>query len=131
MALYYFDTSALVKLVRTESDSTAMYALWADVHGSAISSELVVTELQRAVRHEPAPVRQQAMTLLDQLALIAVDRPLLEQAGRLDPGILRSLDAIHTASALAVGQDLAALVTYDARMADAARLHNIPLLSPT
>ena len=55
---------------------------------------------------------------------------VLDVAGSLDPGVLRTLDAIHLATAMALGDDLDAIVTYDGRMVASARLLGLPLASP-
>ena len=55
---------------------------------------------------------------------------MLDTAGVLEPRILRTLDAIHVASALAVGDDLVAVVTYDERMAAATQLLGLPVVAP-
>ncbi len=62
--------------------------------------------------------------------LVAIDDRMLDAAGVLEPAILRTLDAIHVATALSIGDDLEAVVTYDDRMADAARLLGLPTTSP-
>ena len=56
---------------------------------------------------------------------------VLEQAGRLDPAIVRSLDAIHLAAALMLGDDLEAFVTYYERLAEAARANGVAVVAPT
>ena len=63
--------------------------------------------------------------------VIDVDRDLLFRAGTLAPSDMRSLDAIHVAAALSIGDDLGELLTYDIRMAAAARAHGITVASPT
>lgn len=72
----------------------------------------------------------QARAVLDSLTLIEVTPAILDQAGRLDLVSLRSLDAIHLAAALALGDDLDTLVTYDDRLADAASLNGIRVAAP-
>jgi predicted nucleic acid-binding protein len=62
--------------------------------------------------------------------LVAIDDRILEAAGVLEPQILRTLDAIHLATALSIGDDLSEVVTYDARMLEAARLLGLPTASP-
>ncbi len=62
--------------------------------------------------------------------LVAVNDGILDAAGILAPRILRTLDAIHLATALAVGDDLASVITYDHRMAEGARLLGLPTASP-
>lgn len=64
------------------------------------------------------------------MALLAVDAPVLEAAAGLGPAELRTLDAIHVASALSLGGDLRAFVTYDERQASAARKAGLPVETP-
>lgn len=63
--------------------------------------------------------------------LLGLDRALLEQAGTLGPAGLRSLDAVHMAAGLSLGEDLAEVITYDARMADAARAQGLVVSQPS
>lgn len=70
---------------------------------------------------------RQALRTID---LIAIADGILDSAASLDPRVLRTLDAIHLATATLLGDDLAMIVTYDARMADGARLLGLPVLSP-
>lgn len=135
MAVFYADASALVKLVREEAESEALRAFLADA--DLVSSELVLTEIPRAVRravaHDPALpldlLLERTAELIDALALRPLDRVLLEGAGALAESALRALDAIHVASA--VGLDpVEAFVTYDERQAAAARLAGLRTMSP-
>jgi predicted nucleic acid-binding protein len=71
-----------------------------------------------------------ARLVLDGVALLAVELAILEKAARLGPPELRTLDAIHVASALSLGDDLLAFVTYDERQAIAARLAKLPVVRP-
>jgi hypothetical protein len=135
VALFYADTSALVKLVRHESESDALLSY---VEGAGLlSCELVLTEVPRAIRRaadfDPAlPLAQLlavAGELLDAIGLIALDRELLLAAGALAEPALRALDAIHVAAArAAVGVN--AFVTYDERQAAAARLTGLRTVAP-
>ena len=127
MAVFYADASALVKLVRegSESDALRAYLRGADL----VSSELVLTEIPRAVRravaNDPALpldlLLERAGALVDVLALRPLDRALLTGAGALAEPALRALDAIHVASAVDL-DPIEAFVTYDERQAAAARL---------
>ncbi len=72
----------------------------------------------------------QARAVLYSVTLTEVTAALFEQAGRLDPASLRSLDAIHLAAALNLGDDLEGVVTYDERLADAAALNGIAVTAP-
>jgi len=69
-------------------------------------------------------------TQLRGVALLDVDRELLDDAGLLRPCEVRSLDAIHVAAALAIGPDLGVVITYDQRMADAARGQGLGVVGP-
>ena len=71
-----------------------------------------------------------AREVLDGLTLTEVTSAVFEAAGRLDPTILRSLDAIHLAAALDLGDDLDGMVTYDARLADASSAQGVPVIAP-
>ena len=68
--------------------------------------------------------------MLAAMNLLAVDDDLLDAAALLEPQTLRSLDAVHLASALSIGDALVAVVTYDRRLADAARGAGLAVLSP-
>ncbi len=135
MALHYLDSSALVKLVlrEPESDVLAEFLAGADL----VSSELALTEVPRAVRRvidgSGASVRERvlvtASAALAQLALVALDRTLLETAGALDAPALRALDAIHVACAVDVSP-IDAFITYDDRQFAAARLAGMPAVAP-
>lgn len=135
MPLLYADSSALVKLVRWESETDALRV---EVEGTDLtSSELVLTEVPRALQRIAAAdprvmlssELERAGELIDELALYPVDRALLLSAGALAEPALRTLDAIHIASAL----DLAVVdlfVTYDKRQAGVARLAGLKTMSP-
>lgn len=68
----------------------------------------------------------QARAVLDSITLIQVSSATFEAAGRLNPTTLRTLDAVHVAAALALGEDLDTIVTYDDRLAQAAQLNGSP-----
>lgn len=67
---------------------------------------------------------------LRRVELVAITDGILDVAGILEPRVLRTLDAIHLATALALGDDLDVLVTYDTRMAEGARLLGLEAASP-
>ena len=75
-------------------------------------------------------LRRQASAILRRVDLIGIDDRILDAAGTLEPAVHRTLDAIHLASAMAVGDDLEAIVTYDERMVDAARLVGLSTATP-
>ncbi len=128
---FYLDTSALVKLVVAEAETAALQA-WLKVGDRApVSCDLARTELIRAVRRAVPERLVRARTVLDGLTLIQVSTAIFEQAGRVGPTQLRSLDAVHLAAALALGDDLEGLVTYDEGLADAAELNGLLVVAPS
>ncbi len=96
-----------------------------------MSSSLVLVEVPRAVaRMGLDPDGSDVVMLLEECRLLAVEDDLLSAAALLRPPALRSLDAVHLASALSVRDRLAGFVAYDARMLEAARNHGLPVLTP-
>lgn len=126
----YVDTSALVKLVVREPESDALAAWAATATTQAVSSDLARTELVSAVRRSHPEQAERARDVLDSVTLLALTPEILESAGRVEPVELRSLDAVHLAAALVLGDDLDAIVTYDERLAEAARSHGVHVLAP-
>jgi uncharacterized protein len=127
---FYLDTSALVKLVVAEAETPALLAWLKAADRAPLSCDLARTELLRAVRRVAPDRAVQARTVLDSVTLIQVSTAMFEEAGLLDPTLLRSLDAIHLAAALALGDDLEGLVTYDDRLAHAAELTGVVVTTP-
>jgi uncharacterized protein len=127
----YLDSSALVKLVFSEPESAALRAFLVESR-SPVSSVLARIELARVVnRLNPSrETRALAAAVLQRIALIAVDDPIITRAGEIGPATLPALDAIHLATALSIREDLAGLVTYDRRLADAARRAGLTVWSP-
>lgn len=127
---HYLDTSALVKLVVAEAETPAL-RVWLESNSPvAVTSDLTRTELLRAVRRVDPSRSPHARSVLDALIIISLTSHIFDTAGLLDPVVLRSLDAVHLAAALELGDDLDALVTYDDRMAEAALALGIRALSP-
>jgi uncharacterized protein len=135
VALFYADTSALVKLVHDEPESEALRAFLADA--GIVCCELVLTELPLAIRRAAAGdpslpaegLLGRAGELLDAVALLPLDRPLLIGAGSLPEPALRALDAIHVAAAVDLSP-LDAFVSYDERQAAVARLAGLRTVAP-
>jgi predicted nucleic acid-binding protein len=127
----YIDSSAFVKLFLPEPDSHALTRYLAS-RPRRVSAMLLRTEaLRTAVRAALSPQRMLLVrALLDSVSYIAADRALSDEAGILRPPELRSLDAIHLATARALGTNLSALVTYDERLADAAGWYGMQVVTP-
>lgn len=142
--MIYFDTCALLKLVRADAQSGALGA-FIDARPAArwFTSELARTELARAVRRvnhdargrltDQARLRAELShveRLWDRLDLIAVSTRVLTEAAAIEQPFLRTLDAIHLAAAASLRGGLSAFVTYDERLAAAAGEIGLPVLSP-
>ena len=128
--LLYLDSSALVKLVIVEAESAALVEMIAE-WPARVTSELAHVEVLRAARRTrggPA-VERRAEQVMAAFHLLRVDGGILDQAARLEPRTLRSLDAIHLASAMSLGADLAALVVYDEALAAAGAARGLEVLA--
>ena len=129
-ASVYLDSSALVKLVVLEPESGPL-AAHLRRHSSRVSCALARVEVVRAVHGHGRPAVSRARALLTRVSLLRLDDALLDEAGALEDGAsLRSLDAIHLAAAQALGDGLGELVTYDQRMAAAARRLGLKVTAP-
>lgn len=127
--MVYLDSSALVKLVVREPESRALRA-YLRRDPERLSCGLARTEVLRAVRPLGPLAIETARRLLRAIDLVSLDEALLDAAGVLEPLGLRSLDAIHLAAAQLVAPALAAVVTYDRRMAAAAASLGFPVVAP-
>lgn len=136
----YVDSSALLKRVFDEPESAALVEhLEQKAAGDAllISSSLAWVEVSRAVRAAPGGSRRGAAERRREAEDVAlsgiheapITAAVIALARRLDPAVLRSLDAVHLATALVIDAD--AVIAYDGRLLDAARANHVPLLSPT
>jgi predicted nucleic acid-binding protein len=127
----YLDSSALVKLVLSEAESPVLQEslkAWP----IRISSELAQVEVMRAVRRTTADsaVEKRAEEVLAALHLMKIDSDVLGRAARLEPRTLRSLDAVHLASALSLGNDLGAIAVYDGALSAAASSCGLKVIAP-
>ena len=129
--MFYLDTSAAAKLVVTEPGSKALQSWLASREGRIASSDLLRTELLRATRRAAPDQMVQARAVLDAVILIRMPTAVFERAATLEPDLLRSLDSLHLAAAMELGDDLEGVVTYDRRLAQAAEALGIRVVSPT
>lgn len=125
----YLDTSALLKIVAPEVESDALLVYLAD-HPEQATSIVAHIELRRAARRRPGVDPRRVDEVLDRPVTIVLTTDLVGAAAAIDPASLRTLDAIHLASAGQLGSGLEAIVTYDRRLADAARALGLPVASP-
>jgi predicted nucleic acid-binding protein len=128
---YYLDSSALVKLFIDEPEAQALRA-FVDVDGERISTSFLArTEVARAVASQGDDLLRTARRFLGACSEIALTRNLLDRAGELAHELgLRSLDAIHLATADQVRPFLRVIVTYDQRMAEGARRFGFEVVMP-
>lgn len=126
----YLDSSALLKLVVEEPGSWALSKYLAG--RERCSSDLSRVELARAVRRRGlgSAVIGLAARVLDSVELLELGDEVLSRASELGPPALRTLDAIHLASALTLGRELEAFVTYDRRLAAAAEDAGLTVSAP-
>jgi len=126
----YLDASALVKLVITERESAALRIFLAG-DPVLISSRIGAVELRRvAAKQDEQPAEPQVDAILANMLIVEVDELVAESAAAAQPTSMRTLDAIHLASALSLAPELDALITYDNRLADAARAAGLTVVAP-
>jgi predicted nucleic acid-binding protein len=126
----YLDASALVKLVHAEPETEALRAFLADM-SLLLTSRVAQVEVRRAVARIAEPGDDEHVrSVLEGLQTIELDAAVADAAGLAEPVSLRSLDAIHLASVLAVSDAVEAVVTYDLRLADAARQAGLEVVAP-
>ena len=133
MSSCYLDASALVKLATREPQTDALRD-HLQRYASRATSRLAAVEVGRALaRRGPESVAVGSGSVreaLEGLVIVELTEAIVAVAATLEPASLRSLDAIHLASALALSDELEAFVTYDARLADAAREAGLSVLAP-
>lgn len=116
----FLDSSAVTKLVVAEPESAALSERLAG--RVLVASALLVTEVSRAVRRAVGRSHDSVLAeVLGVIDLVVVDRGILRTAADFEPASLRTLDAVHLASALALGDRVDALIGYDDRLLEAAR----------
>ena len=130
MRAAYLDSSAIIKLVVAEPESLALRTHLRR-RRPLVSSALARTEVLRALLSAGEIALSRGRDVLSRLDLVRISDRVLDAAGTLEPAQVRSLDAIHLATARMLGEDLGQLITYDERMADAARSFGLKTASPT
>jgi predicted nucleic acid-binding protein len=127
--LLYLDSSAIVKLVVPEPETKALRELlrsWPDRASSVIAR----IEVERVARRIGGGSVRRARTVLSRISLVELDDEVVGGASAIQPTELRTLDAIHLATALSLGEDLGAMCAYDARLADAAAAAGAEVVAP-
>jgi len=130
MRAVYLDSSAVVKLAIAEAESAALRK-YLRRRRPLVSSALARTEVLRALLPAGKAAVSRGREVLLALDLVRINGQVLDAAGLLLPAEVRSLDAIHLATAELLGDDLDRIVTYDARMADAAKQIGFRITTPS
>jgi predicted nucleic acid-binding protein len=126
-AIAYLDSSAIVKLVIDEPDSPSLLR-WYHEAERVVTSRIGLVEALRAAARRGHD-RELVNAILDRFEVFELDEEIGRRAGGLAPATLRTLDAIHVATALAL-EAVDAFVTYDERQAEAARAVGLPVVRP-
>ena len=130
--MIYLDASALVKLIFDEPESAALER-WLGERTALpkISSELSIVEVLRVCRRYDEDAVAEGRRLVGGLDLLPMTGSLVEEAATVGPRALRSLDALHLASALSIRDGLVAFVTYDDRLGTAAEAEGLEVTAPS
>jgi uncharacterized protein len=130
--LVYLDSSALLKLVFREAETDALFD-FLQAHPNRSASVIARIEVMRAARRcgPTATTVERVDGVLDHVNLIRLSEAVVAAASALEPSRLRALDAIHLATALSLGSELAGMVVYDRRLAEAARHAGLTVWAPS
>jgi len=126
----YLDTSALLKLVVPETHSDALRAWLQQQTDQYVSSVLLTIETRRALQREAPTQLPRADLLLTRVGQVGLTHAVVEAASRLPSPDLRSLGAIHLATALLLREEVTSFVSYDKRLLAAAQAERLPVVSP-
>ncbi len=127
--MLYLDSSAVLKLLVDENESMALEG-YLEGKFDMVTSALAVTEVIIGVRRHGAMPLKEAYAVFETIDLIEIEDAILRSAGTVGLPTLGTLDAIHIATALTLGDELDALVTYDRRMQEAATALGIEFAAP-
>ncbi|MGF1664535.1 MAG: type II toxin-antitoxin system VapC family toxin [Kineosporiaceae bacterium] len=130
--LYYVDTSAALRLLLEEEHSADLYAVFEGTRDSVawVSSEILRVEVMRTVRRVAPVMLLEALEMLEHLGFVHLAADVVDAAVREPDPVLRSLDALHVATARLLGDQVQGFVTYDQRQAAAATAAGLPVLTP-
>jgi len=126
----YLDSSAIIKLVFEETETSSLSTFLHDWPTRASSTIASVEVLRTTMLVGDDLVTKHARAVLARVHLVRPDDGLLATAARVEPRMLRALDAIHLATALSLGHELGGMVVYDRRLAEAAREAGLTVWSP-
>lgn len=129
--MIYLDSSALMKLIRREEETGALEAWLSErPEPPVVTSELGRVEVLRAARRVGGQVLVEARAVIGDLDLVPLDRAVQDLASEIAHPLLRTLDALHLASAVLLGEALATFVAYDQRLVRSAREVGLAVATP-
>lgn len=129
--LVYLDSSAVMKLIFEERETPALTRFlraWPNRTSSALARVEVMVSVRRV---QDEDVRREAVNILSGIHLVHPDHRTFAAACATDPPIVRTLDAIHLATAVSMGHELAGMVVYDRRLSEAARHAGLTVWAPS
>jgi len=127
----YLDPAAIVKLVHAEADSAALGRWLGERQGTPwVTSALAEVEVPRALRRWAPQALERVEPVLATLYRMEITAEVRTIAAGFGDPLLRSLDAIHLATAQRLGSELDAFVTYDTRLLAAAGAAGLPTTAP-
>lgn len=130
--MIYLDTSAAAKLVHPEAESASLTAFLTEhIAMPLVSSALLYPELVRAVNRHKPELAARAIALLQRIMTVPLANDIVVNAATIGTPALRTLDALHLATAATIGSELQAFVTYDKRLADAATGIGLNVAAPS
>lgn len=129
--MIYLDSSALMKLIRKESETAAL-SDWLSERPEhpVVSSELGRVEVFRAARRVGDRALTEARAVIGDIDLVPLNRAVQDLASDIGHPLLRTLDALHLASAVLLSDELTAFIAYDQRLTSAARAAGLVVASP-
>ena len=133
MSFFYVDSSAIVKLIWSEAESRALAEFVLSDERAAktlITSAVSRTEVLRATRRRDESLLGRAREVLETFSEFEITDSIVETAAIVGSAHLRTLDAIHLATAMENASGMRALISYDTRLAQAAREVGLPVASP-
>jgi predicted nucleic acid-binding protein len=133
VSFFYVDSSAIVKLIWSEAESSALAEFVLSDERSAktlITSAVSRIEVLRATRRRDGSLLSRAREVLETFSEFEITEGIMEKAAIVGSPHLRTLDAIHLATAMENASGMRALITYDTRLAQAARELGLPVASP-
>ncbi|THJ49169.1 type II toxin-antitoxin system VapC family toxin [Candidatus Frankia alpina] len=128
--MIYLDSSALVKLIHPELETRALRSWLAARPGVSVSSALAALEVTRALRRSDPAALPRVPGVLARVTLVPVEEPILVSAAALTDPLLRSLDALHLATALRLDVPSLVFISYDKRLSAAAAQERLNVAVP-